>query len=554
MVRVGVRAWLAFLLAAGGAVAGAFALVPERGGVGVFYALRVALGVLQAGTLPACWHVVGVCFPEQATTKPFASCTIGLLLANLVGGPVSAGMLTMDGVAGLHGWQWLFLLQGLPCVLLGALVFALLPADAATARCLSPAQRAALAAAIAAQQHQEQQQEQRYQCQKQQQHRLQHKQRHANGGATPVAAAPQGGPFDEGTPRSGGGGGGGGVDVRRALRRVLADGVVWVAFACAVLVSVPAQTYLLYTPIIVANLLGGTALSGGATVAAAANASALLPAAISAVPYALAVVASYAVAASSQRRDELFGHIVAGMLVSGAVLALFSVAARSAAAGFAALSVSLAANAAVNGPALTLVSRLCRGPGAVVAMPLFASFTVVGGVVGPLLTGGLMEQLVRSEIAPCVRSPSLLPPPCPPFTQVRLSPVPFLNDALTGRLQVDVGDHGADARRRGRARAADARAAGARRAPRRRLLGAPRVARARARGRRRRQRLRRQRDEPAAGGPGRRRRRRRWRRQRRRRCRRQGGAALNRRRRDDAHYSVSDGQRKRRRRRRCRHC
>lgn len=150
------------------------------------------------------------------------------------------------------------------------------------------------------------------------------------------------------------------------------------------------------TPVIIANLLAGTALSSKSSVAAGAGNKSLLPVALAIVPYSLASIFAFVVAASSQRRDEQFWHVSSMLLSAGVVLALFPPLAKAAVpAGFLSLSFSLALAAAANGPATALVSRLCKGPEHVVALPLFSSFSVIGGIIGPLLTGALMGRLVR---------------------------------------------------------------------------------------------------------------------------------------------------------------
>jgi MFS family permease len=66
------------------------------------------------------------CCPNRVT-KPFALLTIGILVAQAVSGPVAAAFLAMNGLGGLHGWQWLFLLEGLPTVVLSGVVWFWLP-------------------------------------------------------------------------------------------------------------------------------------------------------------------------------------------------------------------------------------------------------------------------------------------------------------------------------------------------------------------------------------------------------------------------------------------
>jgi hypothetical protein len=152
-----------------------------------------------------------------------------------------------------------------------------------------------------------------------------------------------------------------------------------------------------YTPIIINNLLNGTALSNSASVAATKEGGGLKAVGLSVVPYTLAVVSAISVAHSVQKRDEHFLHVSCCLLLAGAILALFpALAAAHAAAGFLSLALSLAVGAGVNGPAMALVGRLCKGPEQVVAMPLFSSFSVLGGIVGPFIVNALMATRVRA--------------------------------------------------------------------------------------------------------------------------------------------------------------
>lgn len=68
------------------------------------------------------------------------------MVGSVTGGPIAALLLSLDGLGGLHGWQWLFLLEGVPAVALGAAIAALLAPDASTAAFLTPAERAWLVA------------------------------------------------------------------------------------------------------------------------------------------------------------------------------------------------------------------------------------------------------------------------------------------------------------------------------------------------------------------------------------------------------------------------
>lgn len=342
MVRVGFRPWLSFLLCAWGVVAVSFMFISSAWS---FYLLRLLLGVFESGAFPAMWYALSVFFPRKRITKPYAFLTIGIMVANMLGAPIAAGLLALDGVGGLKGWMWLFLLEGIPSIILGALIFVLLPNNIETAKFLTPEEREVLAFEVA-----------------------------RDHVPAPLAKDLAG--------------------AWSILKDVMRNGYIWLSAFCGMLTSVASHTYLAYTPIIINNLLNGTALSNKSTVAAAKGNKSLLPVALAMVPYTLAVVTSYLVAHSAQRRDEHFWHVSLCLLVGGIILALFPPLAKAAiAAGFLSLSVSLAIGAAANGPAMALVARLCKGSEQVVALPFFSSFSVVGGILGPLLTGALMNRL-----------------------------------------------------------------------------------------------------------------------------------------------------------------
>ena len=74
--------------------------------------------------------------------------TVGTLVAQAVSGPVAAGFLAMNGLGGLHGWRWLFLLEGLPTVCMSAVVWCCLPDSISTARWLSESEKKALEADV----------------------------------------------------------------------------------------------------------------------------------------------------------------------------------------------------------------------------------------------------------------------------------------------------------------------------------------------------------------------------------------------------------------------
>jgi MFS family permease len=81
-------------------------------------------------------------------TKPFTLLTVGILVAQALSGPVAAGFLAMQGLGGLRGWQWLFLLEGLPTVLMSVVVWFCLPDSLGSAKWLNDGERKLLEADV----------------------------------------------------------------------------------------------------------------------------------------------------------------------------------------------------------------------------------------------------------------------------------------------------------------------------------------------------------------------------------------------------------------------
>ena len=145
--RVGARVWIARVMISWGIVSGATAFV--HGPIS-FYVLRFLLGVAEAGFFPGILFYLVCWFPAAYRARMMGLFTLGIPLSTVIGAPLSGILLGMSGVMGLPGWQWMFLLEGLPAVILGVVIYFHLPDRPADARWLSPAQKQWLQAALAA--------------------------------------------------------------------------------------------------------------------------------------------------------------------------------------------------------------------------------------------------------------------------------------------------------------------------------------------------------------------------------------------------------------------
>jgi len=145
LVRVGARRWIAFLLLAWGIVSASTMFVSgERS----FYAARFLLGVAEAGFFPGIIFYLRNWFPSAARARAVALFMTAAPLSAVVGGPVSGALLNLDRTAGLSGWQWMFLLEGLPAILLSSAVLLFLPETPSQVHWLSDDERAWLLTAI----------------------------------------------------------------------------------------------------------------------------------------------------------------------------------------------------------------------------------------------------------------------------------------------------------------------------------------------------------------------------------------------------------------------
>ncbi|NBF10781.1 MFS transporter [Pseudomonas sp. Fl4BN1] len=124
MHKVGARFWIARIMVTWGLISAAMAFVQ---GETSFYVLRLLLGVAEAGLFPGVMLYLTYWFDRQQRARATAYFLLGVCLANIIGGPLGATLMKLDGVLGWHGWQWMFMLEGLPAVFFAWVVWRRLP-------------------------------------------------------------------------------------------------------------------------------------------------------------------------------------------------------------------------------------------------------------------------------------------------------------------------------------------------------------------------------------------------------------------------------------------
>ena len=146
LVRFGARIWIARILLTWGALSALTAFVWNPPS---FYAVRVLLGAAEAGFFPGMIFYMTLWFPRRNRAAMFATFNIAVPLSSMIGAPLSGLVIEyFGGAAGLAGWQWMFILEALPAVIMGLVVLSSLPDSPASAGFLAPEERAWLASRL----------------------------------------------------------------------------------------------------------------------------------------------------------------------------------------------------------------------------------------------------------------------------------------------------------------------------------------------------------------------------------------------------------------------
>jgi ACS family tartrate transporter-like MFS transporter len=138
LARVGARLWIARIMLTWGLLSSAMIFVdsPLR-----FYVIRFLLGAAEAGFFPGVILYLTQWFPQRERARAVGLFMTATAMAGVVGAPISSALLQLNGSLGLHGWQWLFLIEGIPAVLLAPVVLVYMTERPADAKWLSADER-----------------------------------------------------------------------------------------------------------------------------------------------------------------------------------------------------------------------------------------------------------------------------------------------------------------------------------------------------------------------------------------------------------------------------
>lgn len=310
LLRFGARRWLARILLTWGALAAGMMFVR---GIHSFYTMRLLLGAAEAGYFPGAAYLLARWFPVGQRARAVSWFYMALPLSVTVMGAAAGSLLRLNGVLGLRGWQWLFLVEGMPAIVLGIVFWMLLPEDPGSAEWLAAEERTELELAIS---------------------------------------------------EEDGAGHEGGV---RLLWTVFRERRVWVfgLFNLCFLTSSYAVNFFL--PLVVRQLTGWSPSTVGYLIA------------ISGLIGAAAMIAN---AAHSDKKLERRWHVLVPVILMAA-MTLFAGLHLHGAAVACVLMMLLAVYASILGPVVTLMTQVCRGKAAALAIATINMCGILGGFVGP---------------------------------------------------------------------------------------------------------------------------------------------------------------------------
>jgi MFS family permease len=104
-----------------------------------FYVMRILLGLAEAGLFPGIMLYMTYWFRTEIRSRAIGMFLVAICFSSIIGGPLGGAILQLDGLGGLHGWQWMFLIEGIPTIILAFFVLKYLPDRPTTARWLNKA-------------------------------------------------------------------------------------------------------------------------------------------------------------------------------------------------------------------------------------------------------------------------------------------------------------------------------------------------------------------------------------------------------------------------------
>jgi len=328
--KVGPRLWIARIMITWGIIATCMSLVK---GAHSFYALRFLLGVSEAGFFPGMILYLTYWFPSEERARAVAKFMTATSLAGVIGAPISSFLLKLEGKGGLHGWQWLFIVEGIPTILGGISVLFLLRDHPKDAPWLSEDEKSFLEAELERDRQE------------------------------------------------------GGASERHNLADAFKMPMVWVLAGIFLLDQVGIYTVNFWMPLVLSSILHPAAAAAKALTEGASDG---LIVRLSTLPYLAAAIVTVIVGWSSDRLRERRFHMIACMLVSAVGFA-WAALAHSLVIGLVAFTLAAIGFFSLMGPFWALPTRVLGGQAAAGGVAIITMVGSLGSFAGPAVTGRLRD-------------------------------------------------------------------------------------------------------------------------------------------------------------------
>ena len=327
--RFGPRHWIARIMISWGVIATCMMFIR---GEHSFEVMRFLLGVAEAGFFPGMILYLTFWFPSRERARAVAKFMTATSIAGVVGAPVASALLKLEGRGGLHGWQWLFLLEGIPTFIMGISVLFVLKDKPADANWLSTDEKQWLETELARDKE------------------------------------------------------AGGASEHHSLGDAFRTPMVWVLAGVFFLDQIGVYTVNLWMPLILNNFLRGT---GGHGAMLAPQAASMI-ARYATLPYVAAAIFTVLIGWSSDRTGERRWHI-AGCLALSAVGFAWAGTTHSFAGALMGMVLAAMGFWSIMGPFWALPTRVLGGQAAAGGVAIITMVGGVGGFLGPFLTGRLRD-------------------------------------------------------------------------------------------------------------------------------------------------------------------
>ena len=328
--KVGPRLWIARIMITWGVIATCMSLVK---GAHSFYLVRFLLGVSEAGFFPGMILYLTYWFPSEERARAVARFMTATSLAGVIGAPISSFLLKLEGKAGMHGWQWLFIVEGIPTIVGGISVLFLLRDHPRDAPWLSDAEKQWLENAL-------------------------EQDRKA-----------------------------GGASEHENLLDAFKMPMVWVLAGIFLLDQIGIYTVNFWMPLVLNSILHPAAAAAKELSNAAADGMIVR---LSTLPYLAAAIVTVVVGWSSDRLRERRWHMIACMLVSAVGFA-WAALSHSLPIGLIAFTLAAIGFFSLMGPFWALPTRVLGGQAAAGGVAIITMVGSLGSFAGPAITGRLRD-------------------------------------------------------------------------------------------------------------------------------------------------------------------